>query len=243
MQPFHILRLHVNISDLMNRGSWLIVSLLVGIVVGYTLEPLPYPSNALEPHISQETVEFHYRKHHQGYVNKLNELTKGKPEESKTLFELILKSNGAIFNFAAQIYNHDFYWKSMSPNGGGEPKGLIKEKINENFGSFEKFKEEFSAAATGHFGSGWAWLVKDLKENKLKIVTTHDAANPIQQTLMPILTCDVWEHAYYIDYRNARNSYVEAWWNTVNWEFASENLGEAEENSFHSKIKAHQELK
>jgi len=222
-----------------------VLILLFGFAVGYTLDPLPYPNDALEPHITKETIEFHYGKHHQGYVNKLNQLTKGTPEEHSTLFDLILNYNdgsAAIFNSAAQIFNHDFYWRSLSPNGGGEPYGLVKVMINEAFGSFQKFKEEFSSAAEGHFGSGWAWLVKDPKDGKLKIVSTHDATNPIQQGLMPILTCDVWEHAYYIDYRNARPNYVKAWWNLVNWDYANQNLGEAGENSFQSLMKSHQEL-
>eukprot|EP01097_Dermamoeba_algensis_P007974 TRINITY_DN515_c0_g1_i2.p1 TRINITY_DN515_c0_g1~~TRINITY_DN515_c0_g1_i2.p1 ORF type:complete len:208 (+),score=67.08 TRINITY_DN515_c0_g1_i2:40-624(+) len=190
----------------------------------YELPPLPYAKNALAPHLSEETLNFHYEKHHRGYVNKLNQLAAEKPAwAGKSYEELIKTESGVVFNQAAQIWNHTFYWKSLSPNGGGAPTGKIAELINEAFGSFDAFKEKFSAAASGHFGSGWAWLVRD-DNNKLQIVSTHDAGNPIKDGHNPVLTCDVWEHAYYIDFRNDRPKYIATWWNLVNWEFANSNL-------------------
>eukprot|EP01097_Dermamoeba_algensis_P007978 TRINITY_DN515_c0_g1_i7.p1 TRINITY_DN515_c0_g1~~TRINITY_DN515_c0_g1_i7.p1 ORF type:complete len:194 (+),score=63.06 TRINITY_DN515_c0_g1_i7:63-644(+) len=190
----------------------------------YELPPLPYAKNALAPHLSEETLNFHYEKHHRGYVNKLNQLAAEKPAwAGKSYEELIKTESGVVFNQAAQIWNHTFYWKSLSPNGGGAPTGKVAELINEAFGSFDAFKEKFSAAASGHFGSGWAWLVRD-DNNKLQIVSTHDAGNPIKDGHIPVLTCDVWEHAYYIDFRNDRPKYIATWWNLVNWEFANSNL-------------------
>ena len=188
-------------------------------------DALPYEKDALAPHLSKETLEFHYEKHHKGYVTKLNALRNDDAELSKkTVEQIVLEGEGAKgFNLAAQIWNHNFYWKSMSPKGGNKPTGKIADLINESFGSFEKFQEQFSAAAGGHFGSGWAWLVRD-DNNKLSIVQTHDAKNPLNQGLTPVLTCDVWEHAFYIDYRNDKAAYVKAWWNLVNWEFANSNL-------------------
>jgi len=184
---------------------------------GYELPPLPWAKNGLTPHISEETIDFHYGKHHKTYVDKLNGLIK---ENHPPLEELCRTSKGPIFNNAAQIYNHTFYWNSLSPNGGGAPKGELLEKINKDFGSFEKFKEEFSAAAVGHFGSGWAWLIVT-KDGKLQVTQTHDAGNPLSDgSGTPLLTCDVWEHAYYIDYRNLRPKYLESWWNLVNWDWA-----------------------
>eukprot|EP00397_Hematodinium_sp_SG-2012_P038070 GEMP01041368.1.p1 GENE.GEMP01041368.1~~GEMP01041368.1.p1 ORF type:complete len:207 (+),score=43.29 GEMP01041368.1:39-623(+) len=186
-------------------------------------EPLPYDKKALAPHISEETLNFHYGKHHAGYVTKLNGFIKGTPNADKTLDELMLKGEGPVFNNAAQIWNHTFYWKSMSPKGG-KPTGPIAEKIAADFGSFDNFKTQFTAAAAGHFGSGWAWLVLN-KSGKLEIVQTHDAGNPLRDgTGKPLLTCDVWEHAYYIDYRNARPDYIASWWNLVNFDFANQNL-------------------
>ncbi|KAL6080461.1 oxidoreductase, acting on superoxide radicals as acceptor [Balamuthia mandrillaris] len=193
--------------------------------MSFTLPELPYPKDALAPHISEETLEFHYGKHHAGYVAKLNGLVKDTPNADKSLEELIRGSQGGLFNNAAQIWNHTFYWNSMSPEGGGEPTGAIAEAIVKNFGDFNSFKKEFSDVAGGHFGSGWAWLVQDA-EGKLKVIGTHDAGNPITDNLRPILTCDVWEHAYYIDYRNARPNYINAWWNLVNWKFAESNLSQ-----------------
>ena len=189
-----------------------------------TLPELPYAKDALAPHISNETLEFHYGKHHAGYVKKLNAAIESDSSlAGKSLEDLIKTQKGGVFNNAAQIWNHTFYWNSMSPNGGGEPSGAIDEAINKSFGSFSDFKEKFSAAAGGHFGSGWAWVVKE--GDKLAIVDTHDAGNPLTEGKKPVLTCDVWEHAYYIDYRNARPDYISAWWNLVNWDFASKNLG------------------
>jgi Fe-Mn family superoxide dismutase len=187
------------------------------------LPPLPYAKNALAPHISEETLEFHYGKHHAGYVTRLNTALAGTPDASKSLEDLVKTATGANFNNAAQIWNHTFYWNSLSPNGGGEPTGKIADAIKRDFGGFAQFKEAFTKAAGGHFGSGWAWLV--LADGKLKIVETHDAACPLRDGQKPILTCDVWEHAYYIDYRNARPDYIAAWWNLVNWSFANKNLG------------------
>jgi Fe-Mn family superoxide dismutase len=190
----------------------------------FTLPELPYAKNALAPHISEETLEYHYGKHHQTYVTNLNNLTAGNDLASKSLEDLIRTQKGPIFNNAAQIWNHTFYWHSLSPQGGGEPTGKLAEAITKSFGSFAAFKEQFSKAAIGQFGSGWAWLVKDSAGN-LAIEATLNADCPLQSDKTPLLTCDVWEHAYYIDYRNARAKYVEAWWNLVNWSFASKNLG------------------
>jgi Fe-Mn family superoxide dismutase len=188
------------------------------------LPPLPYAKDALSPHLSPETLEFHYGKHHAGYVTKLNGLLEGTPMAEKSLEEIVKTSNGAIFNNAAQIWNHTFYWNSLSPQGGGEPKGAIADLINKNFGSFAAFKEKFTAAAVGQFGSGWAWLVKN-KDGSLSIEQTGNAETPLTKGQTPLLTCDVWEHAYYIDYRNARPDYVNAFWKLVNWDFANKNLG------------------
>jgi len=188
----------------------------------FELPKLPFAMDALAPHISKETLEFHYGKHHQGYLTKLNDAVKGTDDEKKSLEELILSSKGGLFNNAAQVWNHTFYWNSLSPKGGGNPTGAIAKAIDKSFGSFDKFKTEFSTAAAGQFGSGWAWLVK--KGDGVEIVTTSNAGCPLTDDQKPVLTCDVWEHAYYIDYRNARPKYVEAWWNLVNWEFANANM-------------------
>jgi Fe-Mn family superoxide dismutase len=192
----------------------------------HVLPPLPYAHGALHPHISEETLKFHHGKHHQTYVDNLNKFVA--PDSSlvgKTLGEIMKTAQpGPVFNNAAQVWNHSFYWKSMSPNGGGNPTGEIAGLIDRDFGSFDEFKAKYSAAASGHFASGWAWLVQG-SDGKLKVVDTHDAGNPLRDGAgTPLLTCDVWEHAYYIDYRNARAKYVEAWWNVINWEFANENL-------------------
>ena len=192
--------------------------------MAHTLPDLPYATDALAPHISSETLEFHYGKHHAGYVKKLNAAVENDGSlAGKSLEDIIRSHSGGVFNNAAQIWNHTFYWNSLSPNGGGEPSGAIADAINKAFGSFGDFKSKFSATAGGHFGSGWTWLVKDDGGN-LAIVDTHDAGNPLTAGKTPILTCDVWEHAYYIDYRNARSSYIEAWWNLVNWGFANDNV-------------------
>ncbi len=187
------------------------------------LPELPYAMNALAPHISQETLEFHYGKHHQAYATKLNELIKGTEFEGKTLEEMIKKSQGGIFNNAAQVWNHTFYWYCLSPKGGGQPKGELLTAINASFGSFEAFKEKFSTAAGTLFGAGWAWLVKNA-QGQLEIVQESNAGNPMSKGLKPIMTCDVWEHAYYIDYRNARPKYVSAFWELVNWDFVAKQL-------------------
>ena len=187
----------------------------------FKLPELPYAKDALAPHISADTLEYHYGKHHQTYVTNLNNLTEGNDLSSKSLENLIKTQKGPVFNNAAQVWNHTFYWNSLSPTGGGEPTGALADAITSSFGSFAAFKEQFSKAAVGQFGSGWAWLVKDAS-GKLVIEATGNADCPLQTGKTPILTCDVWEHAYYIDYRNARPKYVEAWWNLVNWSVASE---------------------
>jgi len=192
--------------------------------MAFELPKLPYAMDALAPNISAETLEFHHGKHHATYVTNLNNLIKGGKFENAPLDEILKTAEpGPLFNNAEQHWNHSFYWKSMGPKKGGEPKGPVADAIKKGFGSFDAFKKQFSEIADGHFGSGWAWLVRD-KDGSVKVVATHDAGCPIRQGQMPIITCDVWEHAYYIDYRNARPKYVEAWWNLVNWDFANENL-------------------
>jgi Fe-Mn family superoxide dismutase len=188
----------------------------------HKLPELPYAKNALAPTISEETIEFHYGKHHQAYVTNLNNLIKGGEFENSSLEDIIKKSSGGIFNNSAQVWNHTFYWHSLSPSGGGEPTGNIASAITKSFGSFATFKEKFSASAVGNFGSGWTWLVKK-SDGSLEIVNTSNAGCPIKDGLNAVLTIDVWEHAYYVDYRNARPKYVEAFWNLVNWKFAEEN--------------------
>jgi Fe-Mn family superoxide dismutase len=188
------------------------------------LPPLPYEKNALEPNISAETLDFHYGKHHQAYVTNLNNLIKGTEFENAALEDIIKKSSGGVFNNAAQIWNHTFYWKSMrKPLESNAPTGKLADAINKAFGSFDKFKEEFTKSAVGNFGSGWTWLVQR-PDGSLGIVNTSNAATPITGSDKPLFTIDVWEHAYYIDYRNARPKYVESFWNLVNWDFAAGNL-------------------
>ncbi len=189
------------------------------------LPPLPYELNALEPHISQETLEYHYGKHHQTYVTNLNNLLIGSPLAELSLEQIIKKSSGAIFNNAAQVWNHTFYWNCLSPKGGGEPTELLAKAIKTTFGSFQAFKEQFTKTAIGTFGSGWAWLVKN-KDKKLEIISTSNAETPMTEHKKALLTCDVWEHAYYIDYRNARPNYVETFWKLVNWDFVTKNFTE-----------------
>ena len=191
--------------------------------MAHTLPDLPYAMDALEPHISKETLEYHYGKHHKTYVDKLNPLIEGTEWADKPLEEIIRGSSGGIFNNAAQVWNHTFYWHCLSPDGGGEPTGKLAEAINASFGSFAAFKEQFSDKSVTLFGSGWAWLVKQ-PDGKLAIVQTSNAATPITGDSKPLLTCDVWEHAYYIDYRNARPKYLEAFWQLVNWDFVASNL-------------------
>ena len=189
----------------------------------HVLPALPYEKNALEPHISTETLEYHYGKHHQTYVTNLNNLIAGTEFESLSLEDIVKKSSGGIFNNAAQVWNHTFYWNSLSPNGGGEPTGALAEAIVAAFGSFENFKAELTKTAVTTFGSGWAWLVKNA-DGSLALVSTSNAATPLTAGQTPLLTIDVWEHAYYVDYRNLRPKYVEAFWNLVNWEFAARNF-------------------
>lgn len=189
----------------------------------FKLPELPYALNALAPYISQETLEYHYGKHHQAYVNKLNTLVTGTPFDGESLENVITKSSGAIFNNAAQVWNHTFYWHCMKPQGGGEPKGDLADAINEAFGSFAAFKEKFSAAAVNQFGSGWAWLAKKT-DGSLEIYSTSNAGTPMVDDKHALLTCDVWEHAYYIDTRNERPKYVDNFWQVVNWEFVAKNL-------------------
>lgn len=187
------------------------------------LPTLPYARDALAPHISAETLDYHYGKHHQAYVTNLNNLIKGTENENLDLVSIIKKSQGGVFNNAAQIWNHTFYWNSLSPRGGGEPSGKLADAITKSFGGFAQFKEEFSKTAVTTFGSGWAWLVQRA-DGSLGLASTSNAATPITGADRPLLTCDVWEHAYYIDYRNARPKYVEAFWNLANWEFAASQL-------------------
>ena len=187
------------------------------------LPALPYDRTALEPHISGETIDFHYGKHHQTYVTNLNNQIKGTEFESMDLEAIIRKAQGGMFNNAAQVWNHTFYWNCLSPNGGGEPTGALAEAINKAFGSFAQFKEQFSQTAITTFGSGWGWLVQR-PDGSLALVSTPNAATPLTGSDKPLLTCDVWEHAYYIDYRNARPKYVEAFWNLVNWDFVASQM-------------------
>lgn len=191
--------------------------------MSFELPKLPYALDALEPHISKETLEYHYGKHHQTYVTNLNNLVKGTDLENKSLEELIKTTEGGIFNNAAQVWNHTFYWNCLAPNAGGAPTGKIAETINKAFGSFEEFKKQFNDAAAKNFGSGWTWLVKKA-DGSLAIVNTSNAATPVSGEDKPLLTVDVWEHAYYIDYRNARVKYLEEFWALVNWSFVEANL-------------------
>ena len=199
--------------------------------MAFELPPLPYPKNALEPHISERTMDFHHGRHHQAYVTNLNNLIKGSPMESQSLEELIKASyrdtsKTGVFNNAAQVWNHTFFWNSMKPNGGGSPSGDVAAAITRDCGGLDKFKELFKAAAVGQFGSGWAWLVSD--GGKLKITATPNAVDPLAEGQTALLTCDVWEHAYYLDYQNRRPDYVEALVaKLLNWEFAAENLAKA----------------
>jgi superoxide dismutase, Fe-Mn family len=188
----------------------------------HELMTLPYTLDALEPLMSKETLEFHYGKHHQTYVNNLNNLIAGTKFEDSTLFDIILESDGGIFNNAAQVYNHDFFWNGLTPIQSAIP-AIVEAALVKAFGSVDEFKKEFTAKAIGQFGSGWAWLVQDENQD-LKIVSTSNAQNPLTENLKPILVCDVWEHAYYIDVRNARPAYLENFFNLINWNFVEENL-------------------
>lgn len=186
--------------------------------MAFELPALPYSKDALMPHMSPETLEFHHGKHHKAYVDNLNKLAPGTEFEKMDLEEIIKKSSGPIFNNAAQIWNHTFFWNCLAPKAGGEPSGDLAEAIKRDFGSFAAFKEKFSDASVKQFGSGWGWLVKS-KSGKLEVMSTANAANPMTDGHTPLLTCDVWEHAYYIDYRNRRPDFVTAFWNLVNWKF------------------------
>ena len=189
----------------------------------HTLPALPYAMDALAPHLSKETLEFHYGKHHQAYVTNLNNLIKGTEFENLALEDIVRKSSGGMFNNSAQIWNHTFYWNSLSPKGGGEPGGALGAAIAAKWGSFAAFKDAFNKMAVGNFGSSWTWLVKKA-DGTLDIVNTSNAATPITGADKPLLTCDLWEHAYYIDYRNRRPDYLGAYWNLANWEFAAKNF-------------------
>lgn len=189
----------------------------------FTLPALPYPKDALAPHLSAETLEYHHDKHHAAYVTNLNKLLDGKPEAELSLEQVLLRSDGPIFNNAAQVYNHTFYWHCMRPAGGGRPTGELAQAIARDFGSFENFREAFAAAAITQFGSGWAWLV--LADGKLAVTKTSNADLPLKHGQTPLLTIDVWEHAYYIDYRNARPKYVDTFLDhLVDWDFVAANL-------------------
>ncbi|GET91522.1 iron superoxide dismutase, putative [Leishmania tarentolae] len=203
-------------------------------IMPFSVQPLPFLYDALASKgMSKEQITYHYNKHHKGYAVKLNAAVESNPDlASKSLVEVIKSSKGPVFNCAAQIFNHDFFWRCLSPNGGSMPQGDIAGAIVDSFGSFARFKGEFTAVANGHFGSGWAWLVKDTSSGKLKVYQTHDAGCPLTvANLVPILACDIWEHAYYIDYKNDRAAYVNAWWNMVNWSHANRCYREA--GAFH----------
>jgi len=189
------------------------------------LPPLPYPRDALAPHISQETLDFHYGKHHATYVDKLNGMIPGTEFEGKSLEEIVKASSGGVFNNAAQVWNHTFYWNCLSPSGGGAASGPVAAAIDKAFGSFDEFKKAFTDSAVGNFGSGWTWLVKK-GDGSVSIVNTSNAATPLTDgSVVALLTVDVWEHAYYIDYRNARPKYMDAFWALVNWDFVNRNFG------------------
>ena len=186
----------------------------------HVLPALPYAMDALAPHISKETLEYHYGKHHQAYVTNLNNLIKGTEFESAGLEDIVRKSSGGVFNNAAQVWNHTFYWHCLSPKGGGTPAGALAAAINAKWGSFDAFKEAFTKSAIGNFGSGWTWLVKKA-DGSLEIVNTSNAATPLTTSDKPLMTCDVWEHAYYVDYRNRRPDYLGAFWSLVHWDFVA----------------------
>ncbi|MGA0127100.1 MAG: superoxide dismutase [bacterium] len=189
----------------------------------HQLPALPYAMDALAPHISAETLEFHYGKHHQTYVTKLNGLIPGTEFENMSLEDIVGKSSGGVFNNAAQVWNHTFYWNCLSPSGGGAPNDKLASALQGSFGSVDAFKEQFTNSAVNNFGSGWTWLVQN-SDGKLALENTSNAATPLTGASTPLLTCDVWEHAYYIDYRNARPKYLDAFWNLVNWDFVTDNM-------------------
>jgi Fe-Mn family superoxide dismutase len=187
----------------------------------HKLPPLPYAQDALEPDISKETLEYHYGKHHATYVDKLNKLIQDTGYADMSLEDIIRTANGAVFNNAAQVWNHTFYWHCLSPDGGGSPDNRIAAAIERDFSSFEEFREQFTREAAGLFGSGWVWLTRQ-PNGQLAIMATENAGTPLREGAIPLLTCDVWEHAYYIDYRNSRPKYLEAFWKRVNWDFVNE---------------------
>ena len=191
--------------------------------MAFELPPLPYAKNALAPTISEETIEYHYGKHHQTYVTNLNNLVKGSKFEAMGLEDIVRESSGGVFNNAAQVWNHTFYWNCLKPGGGGAPTGALAAAIDKAFGSFAAFKEKFSSSAVGNFGSGWTWLVKNA-DGSLEVLNTSNAGTPMTSGKTALLTCDVWEHAYYVDYRNARAKYVESFWGLVNWDFVAKNF-------------------
>lgn len=191
--------------------------------MAFTLPQLAYELDALEPFISKKTMEFHYGKHHQAYVNNLNSLIKGTMFENATLEDIIKRSDGGIFNNGAQVYNHSFYFEALSPNSGGEPSGALAKKINKKYGSFESFKEEFSGLAKTFFGSGWLWLIKDFDGN-ISIMSTVNAGNPLRDDYTPLMCIDLWEHAYYLDVQNLRPNYIDNFWKILNWTVVAERL-------------------
>ncbi len=191
--------------------------------MAFTLPDLPYSRDALAPHMSKETLDYHYGKHHKAYVDKANGALEGSGFENASLEDVVKEASGFLFNQTAQIWNHTFFWNSLSPNGGGEPRGDVRNQLEKAFNSVEDFKSQFSKAAQAIFGSGWAWLIRN-NSGELEIVTTQNAGNPMTSNQTPLLTCDMWEHAYYIDYRNAKPDFLDAYWNIVNWDFVDQNL-------------------
>jgi Fe-Mn family superoxide dismutase len=191
--------------------------------MAFELQALPYARNALEPHMSTETLDYHYGKHNQTYITKLNGLIEGTDDANKSLEDIVRSASGAVFNNAAQAWNHNFFWQCMSPNGGNEPTGAAKDAIEKDFGSFDDFKNEFNEKAASNFGSGWTWLVKKA-DGSIAISNTSNAENPLTGADKAVLTIDVWEHAYYLDHRNSRPDYLAAYWKLVNWDFVNENL-------------------
>jgi Fe-Mn family superoxide dismutase len=206
-------------TPLKNLNEW-------SFIMEHVLPALPYEMDALSPHISKETLEYHYGKHHQTYVTNLNNLIKGTEFESASLEEIVKRSSGGVFNNAAQVWNHTFYWNGLAPQAGGSPSGDLLKAIEAKWSSFDGFKEAFTKSAIGNFGSGWTWLVRKA-DGSLDIVNTSNAATPLTDDDKPLLTCDVWEHAYYVDYRNRRPDYLGAFWALVNWDFAAKNFAEA----------------
>ena len=193
----------------------------------FEIPALPFDKDALAPHVSARTLDYHYEKHHKGYLEKLRKATDGKPEANMSLEALIQTADGGLFNNAAQVWNHTFYWRSLSPCGGGTPRSALADELSAIFGSVETFKHRFAEAATEEFGSGWAWLVLDAND-RMRVISSSDAGNPIRTGETPLLTLDVWEHAYYLDVQNDRNEYVERFLDhLVNWEFVQQNLDEA----------------